>query len=56
MGNTSIRLELVLDEVNAVLGALGNLPYGQVAGLVEKIREQATQQLPVNLNKTEDVE
>lgn len=54
MGNTPIKLELVLDEVNGVLTALGNMPYAQVSGLIEKIREQATPQVPVNVPKTED--
>jgi hypothetical protein len=47
MKNTPITLELVLEEVNGVLMALGQLPYAQVAGLVEKIRDQATSQVPV---------
>ena len=47
MGNTPIKLELVLDEVNGVLMALGQLPYGKVANLIEKIRDQATSQVPV---------
>lgn len=36
-----------MDEVNMVLGALGQLPFVQVAGLVDKIKEQATPQIPV---------
>jgi len=47
MGNTQINLTLTLDEVNGVMTALGNMPYAQVAPLIEKIREQATVQLPV---------
>lgn len=47
MKNTPITLELVLDEVNGILMALGQLPYGQVANLIEKIRDQATSQVPV---------
>ena len=42
-----IKLELTLDEVNAVMGALGNMPYVQVAALVDKIKSQAVPQLPV---------
>lgn len=45
----SIKLELTLDEVNAVLDALGNLPYKQIAVLLEKIKAQAVEQL----NKTD---
>lgn len=44
---SQIKLELHLDEVNVVLQALGNLPYAQIAGLVEKIKEQAIPQVPV---------
>jgi len=47
MNAVQIKLELTLDEVNAVLNALGNMPYAQVAPLVEKIKEQAVPQLPV---------
>lgn len=39
------KLELTLDEINAVLNSLGNLPYSQVSLLVEKIRAQAIPQL-----------
>ncbi len=55
MKNTPIKLELILDEVNGVLTALGQLPYAQVAPLVEKIRDQATPQVPVNVPKAEDI-
>lgn len=55
MGNTPIKLELVLDEVNGIITALAQLPYAQVAGLVEKIRDQATPQVPVNMPKEEAV-
>lgn len=47
MGNTQIKLELTLDEVNSVLSALGTMPYAQVSGLIEKVREQAIPQVPV---------
>jgi hypothetical protein len=36
-----IHLELTIDEVNLILTALGQLPYVQVVGMVEKIRQQA---------------
>lgn len=42
---SQIKLELHVDEVNGILGALGQLPYAQVAGLVEKIRVQAIPQV-----------
>jgi hypothetical protein len=44
--NTLITLSLTLTEVNGVLTSLGNMPYGQVANLVEKIRDQAVPQIP----------
>jgi hypothetical protein len=56
MKNAPITLELVLEEVNGVLMALGQLPYAQVAGLVEKIREQATVQVPVPAPKEVEAE
>lgn len=36
-----IQLELNLDEINLALTALGQLPYVQVVGLVDKICKQA---------------
>jgi len=46
-----VKLELTVDEVNAVLGALGQLPYAQVVNLISNIREQAMRQ--VNADKEE---
>jgi len=40
-----VKLELTVDEVNAVLGALGQLPYAQVVNLISNIREQAVKQV-----------
>ena len=40
-----VKLELTVDEVNAVLGALGQLPYAQVVNLISNIREQAVNQV-----------
>ena len=43
----NISLELTVDEVNAILGTLGNLPTSSGAWpLVVKIKEQAEGQLP----------
>ena len=43
----TINLELTVDEVNAVLGTLGQLPTSSGAWpLVVKIKEQAEAQLP----------
>jgi hypothetical protein len=41
-----IKLTLTVDEVNRVLGALGDKPFVQVADLIEKIRTQAQPQVP----------
>jgi hypothetical protein len=41
----NIKLELSLEEVNQILTTLGQLPYAQVATLIEKMREQAKTQL-----------
>ena len=40
-----VKLELTVDEVNAVLNALGQLPYAQVANLIGNIRMQAIKQI-----------
>lgn len=47
MDKTLIKLELTLSEVNGVMSALGAMPYGQVVGLIEKIKEQAVPQVPM---------
>lgn len=39
-----ITLELSVDETNAVLHALAQLPYAQVVNLIESIRSQAVAQ------------
>jgi len=40
-----VKLELTIDEVNAVLNALSQLPYAQVVNLIGNIREQAVKQV-----------
>ncbi len=40
-----IDLNLSVDEVNVIMGALGRQPYDQVDGLIKKIRDQALPQL-----------
>jgi hypothetical protein len=40
-----MKLEITLDEVNTILGALGAQPYTQVFQLVTKIQQQAQEQL-----------
>ena len=41
-----IKLTLTVDEVNRVLGALGERPFVQVVDLITNIRNQATSQVP----------
>ena len=40
-----LKLELTVAEVNAVLGALAQRPYAEVAGLFTKVQQQAQGQL-----------
>lgn len=40
-----INLDLELAEVNGILQALGNLPFSQVAPLIQKIQLQAQPQI-----------
>jgi hypothetical protein len=40
-----LNLNLNINEVNIVLRALSNLPYNQVNTLIEKIQQQAQQQI-----------
>lgn len=48
--NQRIQLELTVEEINLVLTALGQLPYVQVVGLVDKICKQAEQQTQPPMN------
>jgi hypothetical protein len=43
----TITLKLPLPAVNAIMAALGKMPFEQVADLVQAIREQAIPQLPM---------
>ena len=50
-------LSLTLDEVNAVLTALGKtFSYIEAVGLIEKIKEQVIPQLPVPTPESEKAE
>ena len=40
-----IKFVLSMEESNRVLGALGQMPYAQVAALIAKLREQAEPQI-----------
>ena len=39
-----MKLDLSIQEINIILASLGRMPYEAVFALVEKIREQATNQ------------
>lgn len=48
----NIKLDLGVQNVQLILNALGNLPFGQVETLVAEIRKQATEQ--INAQKNDD--
>lgn len=41
-----INLTFSLEETNFILNAVGKEPYATVAGLIDKIKQQAIPQLP----------
>ncbi len=43
-----LKLELTTEEINTILGALGQRPFIEVHQLIAKIRHQAQQQLEGN--------
>ena len=45
MTNESIKLDLSLDEINMVLGGLGELPAKASMGLIQKVQQQAGPQV-----------
>ena len=45
MENKEITLTLTVAEANGVLQALGQMPFAQVAGLIQKIQGQARPQV-----------
>ena len=49
-----IKLELTVDEVNGVLGALGKLPFEVSAGLIKKVQEQAAPQVQAQNEEAPD--
>lgn len=56
LNNTEITLKLPLGAVNGILSLLAEKPYGQVADLVQAIREQAIPQVPMPETKPEDAQ
>lgn len=55
MSANEIKVTFTLDQVNAVLGRIGQLPYAQVADLIEAIRSivepQVASQIPKETEK-----
>ena len=45
MDTKEIELKLTVAEANGVLQALGQMPFAQVAALIQKIQQQAQPQL-----------
>jgi hypothetical protein len=41
----TIKLELTIDEVNAILGSLGKHPFDQIFQLINKIQQQGSAQV-----------
>ena len=40
-----LNIQITVDEINVIIGALSKLPYEDVAGLINNVREQALKQL-----------
>ena len=45
MANESINLDLSLEEINVILGGLGELPAKASMGVIQKIQHQAAPQV-----------
>ena len=45
MANESIKIDLSLEEINMVLGGLGELPAKASMGVIQKIQQQAAPQV-----------
>ena len=45
MDNKEIELKLTVAEANGVLNALSQMPFAQVASLIQKIQKQAEPQV-----------
>jgi hypothetical protein len=54
MTEKEINITFTLEQVNAVLQRLGQLPYAQVADLVEGIKAVALPQIPPPEEKPEE--
>jgi len=52
-GRTMIKLDLKVEEVQLVLNALSQLPFAQVAPLIELVKNQAEAQLKAKEETTD---
>jgi hypothetical protein len=52
-GKTMIKLDLKVEEVQLVLNALSQLPFAQVAPLIELVKNQAEAQLKAKEETTD---
>lgn len=50
-----ITLKLTLDNLNGLLTALGNLPFAQVAPIIQDIHQQAIPQVQAQTTDKEEV-
>ena len=50
-----ITLDLQVEELNTILSLLGNQPYVQVYGLIEKIKQQAAAQISEAANAAQEM-
>ena len=56
MANESIKLDLSLEEINVILGGLGELPAKASMGVIQKIQQQAGPQVTPEPVEAEEVE
>ena len=56
MDASEIKIVFTLEQVNALLGRLGQLPYAQVADLIEGIRAIVEPQVAAQIPKDEEKE
>ena len=56
MDAKNIEIKFTLEQVNAVLNRLGQMPYGQVADLIDGIKAIAAPQVPQQQAQEESAE
>lgn len=56
MANENINLDLSLEEINVILGGLGELPAKASMGVIQKIQQQAGPQVTPEPVEAEEVE